>query len=506
MQSEPRACVIIGGGVAGLTAALHLTERGLLPLVLEAEPAFLGGRWSTKPAVELTSADGRRWSFPAEHGIHGLWWQYKNLKAMAARHGFMPELVFADRQQWVHGESNGKILRCEMGRGVRRTILWPAPFHYGALSFYPPFVRMLTFSDIFKIPVVLGTLLTATAIDPLVEGVSLEGKTVADLCKGWPPRMTAFLATLARSGLSAHLDQVPAAGFIAFLRFYSLLRRDSQRFHYLPTDPETALIAPMAEKIVRAGAEIRKDARVERLERVGETGWVVFLENGEKIEALHVIVATDAPAASRIFNNSPTTAAITADMKWPEGRHTGVLRFWFSESPRKRTAEAGIISGDFILDNFFWLHRILNSFKEWHTATGGSALETHIYSQETLDLDDATIIAQAREAVERIFPKLKGKILHVTFQRNPPSHTLFGIGSLAHHMGVRTPFPGLSCCGDWVRNPLPALFLERAVATAILAANAALEEKGLPVFELEKYDKPEFFARLISGWISSARV
>jgi hypothetical protein len=39
-----------------------------------------------------------------------------------------------------------------------------------------------------------------------------------------------------------------------------------------------------------------------------------------------------------------------------------------------------------------------------------------------------------------------------------------------------------------------------------LAANAALEEKGLPVFELEKYDKPEFFARLISGWISSARV
>ncbi|HWQ13735.1 MAG TPA: FAD-dependent oxidoreductase, partial [Roseiflexaceae bacterium] len=35
--------VIIGGGVAGLTAAAHLVGRGLRVLLLEADPAHIGG-------------------------------------------------------------------------------------------------------------------------------------------------------------------------------------------------------------------------------------------------------------------------------------------------------------------------------------------------------------------------------------------------------------------------------------------------------------------------------
>ncbi len=35
--------IIIGGGIAGLTAALHLAERGLKPLILEADER-VGGR------------------------------------------------------------------------------------------------------------------------------------------------------------------------------------------------------------------------------------------------------------------------------------------------------------------------------------------------------------------------------------------------------------------------------------------------------------------------------
>ena len=36
--------IIIGGGIAGLSAALHLAERGLKPLILEADEKFIGGR------------------------------------------------------------------------------------------------------------------------------------------------------------------------------------------------------------------------------------------------------------------------------------------------------------------------------------------------------------------------------------------------------------------------------------------------------------------------------
>ncbi|MBK9053766.1 MAG: FAD-dependent oxidoreductase [Chloroflexi bacterium] len=35
--------IVIGGGVAGLTCAVHLAERGLRPLLIEADPVWLGG-------------------------------------------------------------------------------------------------------------------------------------------------------------------------------------------------------------------------------------------------------------------------------------------------------------------------------------------------------------------------------------------------------------------------------------------------------------------------------
>src|SRR5690348_16773272 len=92
--------VVVGGGLAGLTAALHLAERGLQPLLLEADPEFCGGRVGSKPATRLTDQTGKEWVFPAEHGIHGFWRQYHNLKAMLARHQINPGFVKADRQEW----------------------------------------------------------------------------------------------------------------------------------------------------------------------------------------------------------------------------------------------------------------------------------------------------------------------------------------------------------------------------------------------------------------------
>jgi isorenieratene synthase len=364
---------------------------------------------------------------------------------------------------------------------------------------------MLTPRDILAIPSVLGSLLIATGVDPLREGRSLQGRTLADFCKGWPPRITAFVASLARSGLSAHPEEVPLAGFIAFLRFYTLLRRDSQKFHYLAADPETALIGPLVRKIQELGGEVRQGCRVERLERWNETGWQVCSDKGEIFQTPQLIMATDAPATRQLLSNSPATQEIAANMSWPQGLETAVARFWFSAAPQKRSAEAGIVSGDFAIDNFFWLHRIQDIFADWHAATGGSAIEAHIYGQENLALDDQTLLARAQSDLSRIFPDLKDKIIHATLQRNSPSHTLFGVGSLAQHIGVNTPWPGLLCCGDWVRHPLPALFLERATATGIVAANAVLESNGKPPFPLQKYDKPEFLSRVMGGWMGSMR-
>jgi len=45
--------IIIGGGIAGLSAGLHLAERGLHPLILEADEKFIGGRLAGSETVQV---------------------------------------------------------------------------------------------------------------------------------------------------------------------------------------------------------------------------------------------------------------------------------------------------------------------------------------------------------------------------------------------------------------------------------------------------------------------
>jgi hypothetical protein len=70
---------------------------------------------------------------------------------------------------------------------------------------------------------------------------------------------------------------------------------------------------------------------------------------------------------------------------------------------------------------------------------------------------------------------------------------------------VRTPWPNLWACGDWVRGPWPALFLERAGVSGIEAANAALDAMGLEPFPVMPYSEPEWLAAAIQKWLLGGR-
>lgn len=509
--------VVVGGGLAGLSAALHLAERGLKPVVLEADSSFAGGRVAGKPVVEIVGADGKQWAFQAEHGIHGIWSQYRNLEAMLVRHGLLPKMVEANRQQWVHGVK-GRIYRCEMGRVVRRSWL-PAPFHYAALFLRPSFLNMLTLRDCLMLPQVLLSLLIAVGVDPMAEtndNKGLEGRTMADLCRQWPPSLRAFVASLGRSGLSAHPEAVPLSGFIAFMRFYTLLRRDSQAFRYFAADSDTALIKPLVERIQQLGGEICLGRQVIELEQLAE-GWRVHWQptqidinqrqttlQSETIETRYLVLATDGPNTTRLLQQSPTMGAAVAVLKKISALETIVLRAWFDLTPPSK-AEAGLVSGDFTIDNFFWLHRFQDYCARWQRETGGSVVEMHIYGPpEVISLPSEVLQMRAVNDIQRIFPQLKGHLVRVTCQRNAPTHTLFSVGSAASHLATVTPWPNLFCCGDWVRHPSPALFLERACVTGIAAANAVLEAVGQPAFDFTPVRPPEPLANLVQSILQGA--
>ena len=487
--------IVVGAGVAGLSAALHLAERGLQPLVLEADPDYVGGRVAGGDVVEL---DG--WGFRGDHGVHAIWSPYRNLQAALARHSIRPVCVPAEEEDWLYKHGNW-VKRAPVGSAIRHSWI-PAPFHYLNLFLRPRFVSMLGVDDLPGLLPVWSGLLWGLGIDPLGEGQPIEGLWLSDLVGGWSIGLRSLFIGLTRNGMSAQPEEIPLSGFIAFLRFYTLLRRDTWAFSYLPADGGSSLAEPLAGRVRALGGRIELGTQVTGLERQA-CGWLVQTrtppagEQGHPLRARQVILATDAPNTRAILGASPGLADTASGLYWPRGMATAVVRVWYDREPR-RGSEAGILSGEFAPDNFFWLHRIQDPYIRWHRATGGSAIELHIYGPpQALQEPDALLLARVINDVHSAFPELQGHRLHQVIRRNEPAHTLFGVGPAGRHLGIETPWPDLFCCGDWVRHPSPAFFMERACVTGIEAANAVLCARELPAWRLLPSPRPEPLA----GWI-----
>ncbi|MCX6081078.1 MAG: FAD-dependent oxidoreductase [Chloroflexi bacterium] len=480
----PADTIIIGSGVAGLSAALHLAERGCKPLVLEADERFLGGRLA---GAEEISVNG--WKFRLEHGVHGIWSPYRNFQAMLARHNLRPVFVPAQEELWIYRDKSG-VRSAAVGTAIRHS-LFPAPLHYLQLFLRPSFLFTIDVRDWLKLFHTWSILIMSVGVDPFGEDQPLDGQTLGEYIGKWSPALRAFFTGLARNGLSTHSNEIPLAGFLAFLRFYTSLRRDSWAFSYLPDDGGTAVIEPLAERIRALGGQILTGKRVESL-KAGASAWTVTCTD-ETFSASSVILAVDSAAAEKIIQNSfgPN------DLYFPRSLPNAIVRLWFERSP-KPGPESGMFTGDFVMHNFFWLERIYSQYRQWHKASSGSAVEVHIYGPaETLAQPDALLLTQVISDLYRSYPELRGHLIHQHLQHNAAVHTLPSLGPSEKHPGVSSPWAGLYCAGDWVRDRLPSFFIERACGTGIKAANLVLQSRGLEPWPLVDYLPPEPFA----GWI-----
>ena len=162
---ETRDVVVIGGGFAGLSAAVALAGRGFRVAVLEGKPA-LGGR-------AYSFADAETGDF-VDNGQHVLMGCYVETLKFLERIGASSQLVF-------HRDLAIEMLQRDGAAGILKTARLPGPLHMtAALMRY----RLLTLRERLS-AMVAGKLL----VGPMRPGdgivkVLLVGREIEELL-GW---------------------------------------------------------------------------------------------------------------------------------------------------------------------------------------------------------------------------------------------------------------------------------------------------------------------------------
>lgn len=451
-----RPCVVVvGGGIAGLTATTGLAERGVRVTLLERERQ-LGGRvagWTE------TTAGGTR--LPMSRGFHAFFRQYYNLRALLRRTdpGLSRLVPVAD---YPLIDAAG---RQDSFRGLPRTPPWNA-------------IAFALRSPTFRLRDLLA--LNAAAAAPLAT-VSVPGiyRQLDDVDAETFLRRINFPAAARHLAFDvfsrsffADPARLSAAELAAMFHIYFLGSSEGLVFDVPDAGFDAALWDPLGGYLSGLGVEIRTCAEVDSVESLGQDGFRVHQRFGGTLDADAVVLAADVAGLRHIVESSPGLAEPGWRTQIAALRNAPpflVRRLWLGRAVQTGRPAFLAVGGRPPLDNVSVLDRYDGQARDWAARTGGSVIELHAYA--TAD-DDASERAMAR--LHDLYPETRQAAVvaeSVLWRADCP---LFGLGDFERRPRVRTPFGGLVLAGDGIRIDLPVALMERAATTGWHAANCLL--------------------------------
>ena len=453
---------MIGGGIAGATAALVLAERGIAVTLLEKQPQ-LGGRLAAWPE---TLADGSRQM--VEHGFHGFFRQYYNWHNILRR--IDPKLTFLQ----------------PAGRYPVVSRQWPEE-HFSRLPKRPPpnLIALVARSPSLRLRELRGVdgraavpLLSYSAEETYRQFDHISAEKFLDAL-GMPDRARANLFDVFAHSFFNHQEEMSAAEMIMQFHFYFLRNPEGLDFDAPIQDYETAIWAPIAGQLRALGAQIRTGAGVERI----DPGWTVVLESGETLAADHVVLAADPASARDLVAASPGLAgrapALAEQMRTIKTAPPyAVSRLWTDQDVAPHRSIFTSIAQEPTLDSVTLYHRVQRAPGQWAKRNGGAVIELHAYAAPD-GIDATELTKRMWHELGGLWPETTRMSIMDVRERVGRDAPAFGLGSDTSRPGVRTDADGLYLAGDWVRTPFPAALMERAAGTALLAVNAILERHGV---------------------------
>jgi len=459
--------LVVGGGIAGVTAAVVLAERGVPVRVYEAA-SQLGGRLD---ATVHHLPDGT--AQPVDHGFHGFFRQYYNWRNVLARI-----------------DSTGTLLR-PLGSYPVISRRWPdeqfdrlpstPPISIAALVARSPSLRL---RELIRANhraahhlLAFDAGHTYTWLDHLSAEEYMASLNLSEQAR-------AMLFNVFAHSFFNDAARMSAAEMVAMFHFYFLANPEGLGMDAPHADYQTAIWSPLQQYLERHGGHVRTNTPITRLRPASPTGWQIDLASGEQLETAHVILAVDARSAGTLLARSPEVTAVDSRLaglaEQPlAGPPYAVARYWLSGDVHSHRAPFTSIGDAKLLDSIALYHRFEHHARRWHNHTGGAVVELHAYACP--DHVTAEKLGQAMlTELADLWPETHQ--LKVIDQRCHVGHDAAGfpVGAHARRPGIRSQLTGLTLAGDWINLPIPAALMERAATSGIMAANTILASHGHP--------------------------
>ena len=493
--------VVVGGGIAGISAAVGLAERGVRVTLIEAESS-LGGRvrsWPVDvptPGADASGAPDDRATM--SRGFHAFFRQYYNLRALLRR--VDPSL------ECLRPVADYPLRHADGTQDSFTQIATRPPLNF--LSFVarsPSFgLRDLSRVDADRALDLLDVDFPATYS-------RYDGVSAADALDAlrFPERMRSLALEVFARSFFADPRHFSAGELVAMFHMYFLGSGEGLLFDVSRDDFDTTMWRPLRSYLEGLGAHVVTGCRVESIERDGEgfrvsagaaaagaagtddasRGRIDFAIDRDdahgSLRADAVVIATSRDVLQRLVDGTDL-----GDEAWRASVLTGemaprfiVQRLWFDRPVAAGSAPFVGTAAYGHLDNVSLVHDLEDGAAQWAERCGGSVVELHAYAVPD-DVTDDEVLADLRHQLERLHPELTGcEPVHeeVLVEADCP---LAGTDEWAARPGVVTPQPKLVLAGDGVRCELPVALMERAATTGFQAANALLRHWGLPGHEL----------------------
>ncbi|MGB5529808.1 MAG: FAD-dependent oxidoreductase, partial [Ignavibacteriaceae bacterium] len=313
--SKEKSVGIIGGGLAGVSAAIFLAERGFRVKIFEKEK-YLGGKVGSWP---VRFDDG--YSTQVEHGFHAFFRQYYNLRNLLKKIDAFKYLIPID-DYLIFTKKHGNFGFKEISTVPVLNILSMAKtgiYSYKDAMLNPGFRKMTS-------------LLSYEREKTFSKFDNISFKNFADDVK-LPPEMQLMFTTFSRA-FFAEPQYISMAELIKSFHSYFLSNDLGLLYDVLNDDFEDTLWKPAKNYLGKYKSTISLDSKITSFKKDGNQ----FIINDERFD--YAIIASDVKGTKNIIKNSDYFRNEHLDFynqmtNLKQSQRYSVLRVWIDKDLRQ---------------------------------------------------------------------------------------------------------------------------------------------------------------------------